>query len=422
MKQSTLLLKIAAFLFILVFTVGCSEQTKDAKDLSSRQQQQLLQDDWQSILTKAKGQSVNFYLWGGNESTNRYIDEWVAPRLKEQFGVNLNRVPVNDIKDTTHKLLAEKQAGKKNGSVDMMWINGENFLTAKDNELLWGPFSPRLPNVKKYVDQNAPAINYDFGEPTKGLEAPWSQAQFVLTYDQSKVKHPPTSAEALKQWVEKHPGKFTYSAPPDFTGSAFVRNMLYETTGGYQQYLKPIDEQKNLNETLKPLWNYLNDIEPHLWRNGQTYPESASKLDQLYASGSVWMTMSYSPAHAANEVKTGRFPKSTRTLVLKDGTLANTSYLSIPFNAQHKAAAMVAINFMLSPDAQIAKANPDNWGALTAIDPNRLSDGDQKRLNAIDRGQATLSAKGLAHHRVPEMPAAYVDTIEKGWLEHVAKR
>jgi putative spermidine/putrescine transport system substrate-binding protein len=421
LKWPKLWTMIAAVLIIAVLTAGCAQQKDHEKGKSDGKQEDLLKAKWQDVLSKANGQTVNMYLWGGSESTNRYIDDWVAPRLKKQTGINLNRVPVNDTKDITNKLLAEKQAGKKDGSIDVMWINGENFLEVKNNDLLWGSFSPRLPNVKKYVNQDSPAIKNDFGEPTEGLEAPWSQAQFVLTYDQNKVENPPKSAEALKQWVKEHPGKFTYPAPPDFTGSAFIRNLLYETTGGYQQYLKPIDEQEGLDDKLKPLWDYLNAIEPYLWRKGQTYPESASKLDQLYASGAVWMTMSYNPAHAANEVKDGRFPKSTRTFVLKDGTLSNTSYLSIPFNSPHKAAAMAAINFMLSPDAQITKANPKNWGALMAIDPNKLSDEEQKRLNAIDRGKSTLSANVLANHRVPEIPAEYVETIEKGWLEHVAK-
>ncbi|QDP41345.1 ABC transporter substrate-binding protein [Radiobacillus deserti] len=368
-----------------------------------------------------KENEVNFYMWGGNESTNRYIDQWVAPRLKDELDITLNRVPVKDINDTVMKLLAEKQAGKSGGSVDMMWINGENFLTAKTNNLLWADFSSKLPNVQKYVNQNDPSIQKDFGEPTEGLEAPWSQAQFVFIYDSNKVKNPPKTAAELKTWIKNHPGKFAYPAPPDFTGSAFIRNMLYETTGGYEQYIKPISEQSELDKQWEPLWSYLNDIQPYLWRKGETYPESVGKLDQLYADGSVWMTMSYDPSHAANAVKNGFFPESTRTFVLEKGTLSNTSYLTIPFNSTNKAAAMATINFMLSPSAQIAKADPQQWGALMAIDPNKLSSDQKKASEKIDRGEATLSSEQLSESRVPEIPAEYVDVLEEKWLEHVAK-
>ncbi|MFD2922798.1 ABC transporter substrate-binding protein [Halobacillus naozhouensis] len=421
MKRPKLSYTLATFFIFAVVLAGCVGQKENHKETSSITQEDLLQAKWQDVLSQAEGQTVNVYLYGGSEATNRYIDDWVAPRLKKQTGIILNRVPVNDTKEIINKLLVEKQAGKRDGSVDVMWINGENFLTAKEKDLLWGSFVPELPNVQKYVDQESQVIKNDFGEPTEGMEAPWSQAQLVYTYNQNKMQQPPKSAEALKQWVKKHPGKFTYPAPPDFTGSAFIRNILYQTTGGYEQYLKSFDEQKGLDNKLEPFWDYLNAIEPYLWRKGQTYPESASKLDQLYANGAVWMTMSYDPAHAANEVKDGRFPESTRTFVFKEGTPSNTSYLSIPFNSPHKAAAMATINFMLSPNAQITKANPKIWGAQMAIDPNKLSEKHQKRLSALDLGKATLPAEVLAEHRVPEIPSDYVEYLEKGWLEHVAK-
>ncbi|UFT98637.1 ABC transporter substrate-binding protein [Radiobacillus kanasensis] len=422
MKRSIYLpLTAVCIISILVVIFVNQADNVNSSNGKNNNHDQLLQKDWSDILSVAKGKTVHFYMWGGNEFTNRYIDEWVAPRLKEKLDITMNRVPVKDINDTINKLVAEKQAGKTDGSVDMMWINGENFLSAKQNQLLWGSFSSKLPNVQKYVDQDSPSIKYDFGEPTNGLESPWSKAQFVFIYDSSKIKNPPKSASELKDWVKEHPGKFTYPAPPDFTGSAFIRNMLYETTGGADQYLMPVDEQKGLEKKVQPLWTFLNEIEPYLWREGKTYPETVSKLDQLYADGAVWMTMSYDPSHAANGVKNGNFPETTRTFVLEEGTLSNTSYLSIPFNAKNKAAAMATINFMQSPSAQIAKADPEKWGALMAIEPDKLSTQQRNQLEELDKGEATLPTDVLTKHRVPEIPADYVDLLEERWLENVAK-
>lgn len=305
--------------------------------------------------------------------------------------------------------------------MDVIWINGENFRTAKENELLWGSFLEQLPNHNDYIAKDAPDINKDFGEDINGLEAPWGKAQFVFVYDQDKVKNPPKSMEELKQWVKENPGKFTYPALPDFSGSAFVRHALYEMTGGYEQYFKPLEDQDHFAETVEPLWTYLNEIEPYLWREGKTYPESLAKLDQLYANGEVWMTMGYDPARASAEIKKGLFPESSRTFVLDGGTLSNTHYLSIPFNSSHKAGAMTAINFMMSPDAQIEKLDPNNWGDLMAIDPEKLSKEDQQRVSEVDLGSATLPTDVLSSHRLPEIPATYVDVIEKGWMEHVAQ-
>jgi putative spermidine/putrescine transport system substrate-binding protein len=422
MKRKGLFIIISLFLIIGIIAAGCSQgKNHEGETVNGTKPVNLLDAKWEDVLAQAKGQTVNLYMWGGSDSINRYIDEWVAPRLEKERGVVLKRVPMNDTKDIINQLLAEKQAGKRNGSMDIIWINGENFKTAKENDLLWGSFADKLPNFNQYVDQNAPDIQYDFGEDTDGLEAPWGKAQFVFVYDQDKVKHPPKSMEELKAWVKENPGKFAYPAPPDFTGSAFVRHALFETTGGHEQYLQRLDENGFIQK-LNPLWDYLNQIEPYLWREGKTYPESLAKLDQLYANGEVWMTMGYDPARASNQIQKGVFPKSSRTFVLDGGTLSNTHYLSIPFNSMNQAGAMVAINFLESPDAQIAKLDPAHWGEDMTLDPRKLSAEDQRRAASVDRGIATLPAEVLASHRLPEIPAENVNWIEKGWAEHVAKK
>lgn len=305
--------------------------------------------------------------------------------------------------------------------MDIIWINGENFKAAKDNELLWGDFSGQLPNFNDYVDAEAPEIATDFGEAVDGLEAPWGKAQFVFVHDEMKSENPPKSMDELAQWVKENPGQFTYPALPDFTGSAFIRHVLYETTGGYEQYQQPAADIEDLEARLEPMWQYLNEIEPYLWREGKTYPESLAKQDQLFASGEIGMTMSYDPALAASEVLKGRFPESTRTFVLEGGTLSNTHFLSIPFNSSDKAGAMVAINELMSPEAQTAKLSPENWGDLSALDLEKLSPEQQDAMNNVNMGEATLPLEELEEHRLPELSADYIEIIEKGWMENVAK-
>ncbi|QHJ71387.1 ABC transporter substrate-binding protein [Planococcus halotolerans] len=409
---------LTAPVLLAFMLAACSAQSdKDAAQGAG----ELLASDWQEITDTAKGQEVNMYMWGGNDNINRYLDEWVAPRLKELHDIELTRVPVSDAQDFISQLLDEKSAGKTAGSMDIIWINGENFKAAKDNGLLFGDFAGQLPNFIEYIDQDAPEISHDFGEPVEGLEAPWGKAQFVLVRDEDKVENPPSSMDELAEWVQENPGQFTYPALPDFTGSAFIRHVLYETTGGYEQYEQPAAEIDDLESRLEPMWDYLNDIEPYLWREGETYPESLSKLDHLYASGEVAMTMSYDPALAASEVLQGRFPESTSTFLLDAGTLANTHFLSIPFNSSDKAGAMVAINEMLSPEAQTAKLSPENWGDLSALDLEKLSPEQQQAMNEVDLGGATLPLEELESNRLPELSSDYIEIIEKGWMENVAK-
>ncbi|MFP3321730.1 ABC transporter substrate-binding protein [Planococcus sp. SIMBA_160] len=408
---------IAAFGTLALALSACSsEEAGNAKDADS-----LLTDDWNVVQDAAQGQEVNMYMWGGSDNINDYLDEWVAPRMKEEYGIELKRVPMNDAQDIINQLLDEKVAGKTDGSMDIVWINGENFKAAKENGLLWGDFTGQLPNFNDYVDAEAPEVSEDFGEPVEGLEAPWGKAQFVLVHDENEFGNPPRSMSELAEWVKQNPGQFTYPAPPDFTGSAFVRQVLYETTGGHEQYRQPAADIEDLEERLEPMWQYLNSIEPYLWREGATYPESLAKQDQLFASGEIGMTMSYDPALAASEVLKGRFPQSTRTYLLDGGTLSNTHFLSIPFNASDKAGALVAINELMSPAAQTAKLSPENWGDLTALDLEKLSPEQQQAMNEVDLGEATLSIEELEQNRLPELSSDYIDIIEEGWTEHVAK-
>jgi len=375
---------------------------------------------WPEIAAAAKGSTVRFYMWGGSDTINKWVDGYVARRMSELYGVKVQRVPM-DAADFINKLVTEKQAGQQQGAMDMLWINGENFKTAKNGGLLWGPFAGKLPNMQKYVDVASPDVTTDFGFPTEGFEAPWGKAQFVMVYDSAKVPNPPGSFAALAEWAKQNPGKFTYPAPPDFTGSAFTRMALYETTGGYQQYLARYDGAlltKNWGKT----WDLLGGMAPHLWMKGETYPENLAKLHKLYADGEVWFTMSYDPAEASNNVLKGIWPKTTRTYLFDAGTIGNTHFTAIPFNAPNPGGAMLLADFLLSPEAQLAKLDPNQWGDFVAIDPARLSEADRQKLAAIERGPATLAPADLAARRVPEIAPEYVVKLEAGWREQVARR
>jgi putative spermidine/putrescine transport system substrate-binding protein len=228
---------------------------------------------WTEVLGIARGQTVDWFMWGGFPSTNAYVNGYVAPRVKELYGVKLRQVPVKDISEVVSKILVEKQAGKiKDGEVDLMWINGENFRTCKRNGLLYGPFADILPN-QKYVDWSRPSVKNDFGEPVQGLESPWGSAQVVMIYDSRRTPHPPQTMGELLNWIRNHPGRFAYPAPPDFTGSVFVRHVFYHVAGDVQSWQATFDP-KRFDKAAKKTYQALRELAPYLWREGKTYPEN----------------------------------------------------------------------------------------------------------------------------------------------------
>lgn len=375
--------------------------------------------NWDEVVAAAEGTTVNWFMWGGSDTINTHVDQQVGGPLLEEYGVTLNRVPVENTADAVNKILNEKAAGADSGgSIDLIWINGENFRTLKDAGLLYGPFTKLLPN-SQYVNWEDPAVAYDFGTAVEGYESPWASFQWVLEYNSEAVEAPPRTFDELRAWVEANPGRFTYPAPPNHVGSAFVRSIFYWVAGDSAPFLEEFD-QATYDEYAPQVWEYLNAIEPYLWRNGETYPELAAMPD-LLANGEIDFAMEYDASRASNFINQGRYPESIRTFVLESGTMANVSYVAIPYNANNPAGAMVAANFLLSPGYQILLTDPNELGWLVAVDPTRLSAEEQEQLAAIERGIATLPPVELNSHALPEARASWVAPIEQGWEENVLK-
>ncbi|MGB3225337.1 MAG: ABC transporter substrate-binding protein [Desulforhopalus sp.] len=376
--------------------------------------------EWDDAVEAARGQTVDWYMWGGSPAVNQYVNGYLATELEKAYGIRLRQVPVKDIAEIVSKLVVEKQAGKdSDGSVDLMWINGENFRTCKQYDLLYGPFAEKLPN-QQYVNWSSPTVKNDFGTPVDGMESPWGSAQMVMIHDSAKTPQPPQSVAALIDWIKANPGRFTYPAPPDFTGSVFVRHIFYHAAGSFDKWQGEYSEAE-FNKAAEATYAILRDLKKFLWRNGDTYPDSPVRMNTLFADGQIDFSFSYHQGEASRNILDGLFPDTVRTFVFKEGTIANTHFVAIPYNAQDKAAAMVAANFLLSPVAQLEKAIPDVWGDFPAITPTKLPELWQEKFKALPRGPATLGDAELQSHQLPEPPSKILVQLEKGWVEHVLK-
>lgn len=372
---------------------------------------------WEEVEALARDTAVSFGMWAGDEMRNRYIREQVAATLKRRFGITLRIVPCSDVAELVNKLLNEKGAGKTTGgSIDMIWINGENFRTAKQAGILWGPFAGRLPNIRNYPEK---AYLRDFGEPTEGYEAPWQRAQFVMAYDSARVPAPPRSISALKEWITAHPGRFTYLAPPDFTGSAFLRHIFYHFGGGAEPFTTGFDEVL-YQRTAEAVFAYLNRVKPYLWRKGETYPTSLREQDRLFANSEIDFAMSYNPNFASRRIELGEYPATARTFVFEEGTIGNYNFLAIPFNAANVPGALTVINYLMSFESAI------KMSALLRIPfplrPDHLTPEERAQVESLPRGQATPPDKVLDAALLPEPDSRYLERLEKDWLEKVLRR
>ena len=406
--KTSLYAALAALILMLAACGGGSDASSSGEERS-----------FSELEEAAAGTTVNFFVWGGDDATNAYVDDYVAPRMEEKYDVTVKRTPLTDTADAVNKLLNEKSADKDEGTIDLLWINGENFAIGADAELWFGPWAEELPNAE-YVDWESPGIRRDFGYPVEGREAPWGKAQFVMIYDSAKVQNPPRTMDELLAWTKENPGRFTYPAPPDFTGNAFIEQAFYGVTGQVEPYQKPFDEEVFAGQAPK-LYGFLNELEPNLWRSGETYPESSAKLEELYQNGQTHLSMSYNPQLAQRQIEKGLYPESTRTYLLDGGTLSNTHYVAIPFNSPNKAGAQVLANFLQSPEAQLEKQDPEGWGDLTVLQLDRLPEKKREKFAELS-GEATLSTEKLQENRVPEARTEWLLALEEGWQEEVLEK
>lgn len=368
-------------------------------------------DSWADVLKEAKGQTVYFNAWGGSDRINAYL-EWAGKRLQNEYGVTLTHVKIGDIAEVVGQLEAAKAVGRDtDGNVDLMWVNGENFAALKHNRLLFGSFTGLLPNTA-FVKQ-APSITHDFSVPVDGLESPWGGAQLVFIYDTAVTTTPPQSAKELLQFVSDG-GRFSYPAPPAFHGTTMVKQLLSELTLEKAALSAPASDA-DFDAVTKPLWAYLDKLHPMLWGKGKSWSTSGEHTRQMLDDGEVDIAISFNPNEATAAVKSGQLSDTVRTYVFSEGTIGNTHFVTIPYNAKAAAGAMVAANFLISPEAQARKADPHYWGDPTVLDIEAVPADMKAQFTDIDLGVWALplgTGKTLS-----EPHASWAQALEAEWLK-----
>lgn len=234
------------------------------------------------------------------------------------------------------------------------------------------------------------------------------KAEFVVIKDTGKVAQNIEDTETLKEVIIKNPGKFTYPALPDFEGSAFVRNVIYDIVG-YENLINLPENEDEVRKVIQPAMDYLNEIKPYLWNKGETYPATIAQLDNMYSDGEVYFTMTYSPNTVKGKIDSNEYSKDTEIIAFDKGNISNTHFLTIPENAPNKEGAMVLINFLMSIDAQASKTNTANWGDMTVLDMNKVPNEEKSKFSETAEFGKTL----------PELNAGLVPIIEKIWTEEV---
>ncbi len=376
--------------------------------------------DWDQVLATARGQTVYWHAWGGEQSINDYI-AWAGSEVRKRFGVNVEHVKLADTAEAVSKVVAEKAAGRTSGgAVDLIWINGANFAAMKEQKLLFGPWAEDLPNYKFVDTEGKATLEYDFTVAIEGYESPWDLAQIVFFYDTARVKSPPKNVRAILDYAQAYPGRIAYPDAQNFLGATFLKQMLIGLVKEPKR-LQTAASDGDFNEVTAPLWTWLDELHKSMWRQGRAFPANSAELRQLLADGEVDLAFSFNPSEASLAIANKELPDTVRSYVLDGGTIGNANFVAIPFNASATAGAMVLANFLLSPEAQAHKQDPNVWGGFTVLQLAKLSPEDRQRFEDLELGIATLSPTELGT-ALPEPHPSWMVRITREWLKRYASQ
>lgn len=396
---------------------------------------------WDQVRARAAAEgTVRWYHWGGSEELNLWIEAVVAPALAAE-GVRLESVRVPATRDAVDVVVAEAAAGRGlgRGSVDLIWINGDNFRSLAQSDLLFGPFADLIPNARYFVldaADPAAAVNlFDVGTPTLLRSIPWYAGQYVCYVDTARlpIASAPRTHLELEALARARPGRFTYVRPPDYIGTAFVQQALlalHPDAPDSSAFLSDVATlaPSEVARLLEPGFAYLRRLEPFLLggggldgvRGAPRYPPSAAAWERLVASAEIDMACEDNVFHAQNAVERGRLPDSVQAIVFPEGLMrVNKSFLAIPANAPHPAAALLLADALSSFESHRSKLELIAYPA--ALDAARLTEAERSALLDASPDLRGLDYETLAAQAHPEMHASWVPLIDRLWERYVAE-
>jgi len=374
---------------------------------------------WNDVVAKARGQTVNFNAWAGDEKTNAFI-QWAGEEVAKRYGVKVNHVKLKDTAEAVTRVVAEKAAGRDaGGTVDLVWINGPNFLAMKEQRLLFGPFTQAMPNYARVDTTNLRSNVIDFTIPVDGMESPWRRAQIVFVYDSKRVQYPPRSVPDLLRWAKEHPGRLTHPSVRNFLGSTFLKQALYELAPDPAVLQRPATDE-NFAAVTAPLWTWYDALRPVLWRQGRQFPENGPAQRQLMNDGEIDMMISFNPSEAAVSINAGLLPDTVRTFVFAKGTIGNTSFVAIPYNAANKEGAMVVADFLLDPATQARAQDYREMGNFTVLDFAKLAPAERARFDALPKSAALPTNAQLGTVLLEPHPS-WMTRIASEWEKRYTK-
>ena len=223
----------------------------------------------------------------------------------------------------------------------------------------------------------------------------------------------------LLAWAKQHPGRVTHPSVRNFLGATFMKQALYEMAPDASELQKPATDE-NFAAMTASMWAWYDALRPALWRRGEQFPDNGPAQRQLMNDGEIDLMVSFNPAEAAVAQASGQLPASVRTVVLDGGTIGNTSFVAIPYNAADKEGAMVVADFLLEPATQARAQDVREMGNFTVLDLARLAPADRRRFDDLPR-PAALPTNAELRTTLLEPHPSWMTRIAAEWERRYTK-
>jgi putative spermidine/putrescine transport system substrate-binding protein len=291
---------------------------------------------WDQIVEEAKAEKeLVFYMWWGEEYWRT-----AAQKFEEKYGIKAN-VVIGD--NNVDKLLAEKNSAV--GTIDAQAFGGSSVKTIIDGGLLYGPILPKMPSV---ANLDSKLGSYQEGVNTMGYLVPLYRNQTGFLYDPDKISNPPQTWDDLVKFVEENPKQFAFSDPnKGGTGQAMVFTAVANLTGGLDQYMGDTELDQAKAAKWSAVWDWFNV-------NEDNYVLTASNNESLdlLNQGAVSLIIAWDDDTLIAFDK-GTIFKRAKMYIPEMGLPGGGDTVGIPKNAPHKAAALLFIDFLTSPEMQV---------------------------------------------------------------------
>lgn len=399
---------IALIIVILLLLTGCTAPASPEEV------------KWQRIEDSVDGTTVNFYVWTEDESAIAWFTERVAKHLENTAKIKF--VVTEKDREIVFGQLNEQYANPNNkGTIDLLWLDEDAFQSFYNAQLLYGPFARSLENSTRYFNLASLDNRYIGATETHGYLVPFNQSALTFYYNRDALYDPPQNLDMLKTVVKENPGKFTYPNPQDPIGGAFVRTVILNFTDA-EKFIGKELSQSELAELVQPGLDYLKSLSTYLHKSGKTYPETADALHQLYAKGDLFITMSDDFLHAYQYTGDAIYPEGTRPFLFSDVVIGQKQYLAIPFNAQNKSGAMVAINETIGYTLQLDKLRSKDYRGVPVYDTAVIDEAITSNLANAVRKKTVVNIldvmKGITH----DIPQRYHEQINALWQAQIGTK